>query len=118
MTNDEVRPAAGGPVHSRYCGECGTRIDQLCPKCYTAAQPEPPTSLRKAVKCAAGDIWDKAFGDRGRKYLLECTIADIIFTAVRPLLEAREKLLREALEHRIDDDWLKRVRTLIGGEDE
>ena len=56
MTENEARPTAGGPVHRRYCGECGTRIDQLCPKCYPAAQPAPPASLREAVEEAVNDI--------------------------------------------------------------
>ena len=102
-----VRPTAGGPVHRRYCGECGTRIDQRCPKCYLAAQPEPPASLREAVEKAAVECSNEKYN------LYDCI--NIIAEYVEPVVEAREKLLREALDKRIDDDWLKRVRALIGG---
>ena len=120
MTNDEARPAAGGPVHRRYCGECGTRIDQLCPKCYPAAQPEAPKALRKAIMTMTGFI--PSLTGEERKALI-----DGILSAVGPLVEAREQAIKRLLiviptKQYIDDPVTKEVcqvaSALIGGDDE
>lgn len=127
MTNDDVRPAAGGPVHRRYCGECGTRIDQLCPKCYLAAQPEPPKDLQEAVEIAwfkAKNRHIEAVGD------VNDLCIDDILAAVRPLVVEYRDMIRRliALQAPHEDDWgecpcwkcgtYAEARALIGGEDE
>ena len=135
MTN--ARKVTDGPVHRRYCGDCGTRIDQLCPKCYTAVQAEPSASLREAV--------DDLYKNKTMKRLLETVeygksnhdqviidrrrktqFTKAILSVVGPVVEAREKLLRYFLvmvprhEYKCACELCKKVaetQALIGGDD-
>ena len=126
MTENEARPTAGGPVHRRYCGECGTRIDQLCPKCYPAAQPEPPKGLREAVERASYKIFAKYEVCMDTLPLPE-VMCKTILAAVGPVVEAREKLLWYFLvmvprhEYKCTCMLCNKVaeaQALIGGKDE
>ena len=111
---DVAAASAGDPDQSyeaRLVAWCVWR------KCCAAAQPEAPAGLREAVGRVCKEIKTIQIQD-DPDHVPPPTIralAEMILSAVEPVMEAREKLLREALDKRIDDDWLKRVRALVGG---
>lgn len=93
MMENEARPTAGGPAHRRYCGECGTRIDQRCPKCYTAAQPEPSANLREAVETLVTtfiEFWD----DRDVPQSKRREAVALALSAVGPVVEEYRDMIR------------------------
>ena len=77
---------------------------------YLAAPSEPSASLRKAMTtmtCFIPNLTSKE-----RKALVDA----ILFT-VESVVKAMKELLQEAVDHRIDDAWLKKARILIGREE-